>query len=129
MPFVQYFTEGFALHGAYWHDDFGTPRSHGCVNLAPVDAAWLFRFTDPEVPAACALVNHMYQRRAAVPGPAGYRLPGQARAVVADLVHRAYRGPKVLVARMRMTRTRTGRAAIVDLSVGVVRLSGVGGRA
>ena len=37
----------------------------------------------PEVPAACALVNHMYQRRAAVPGPAGYRLPGQARAVVA----------------------------------------------
>ncbi len=52
VPFVQYFTEGFALHGAYWHDDFGTPRSHGCVNLAPVDAAWLFRFTDPEVPAA-----------------------------------------------------------------------------
>ena len=52
VPFVQYFTEGFALHGAYWHDDFGTPRSHGCVNLAPVDAAWLFRWTDPEVPAA-----------------------------------------------------------------------------
>ncbi len=52
VPFVQYFTEGFALHGAYWHDDFGTPRSHGCVNLAPVDAAWLFRWTDPQVPEA-----------------------------------------------------------------------------
>jgi hypothetical protein len=52
VPFVQYFTEGFALHGAYWHDDFGTPRSHGCVNLAPIDAAWLFNWTDPEVPAA-----------------------------------------------------------------------------
>ncbi|MCA9622572.1 MAG: L,D-transpeptidase [Myxococcales bacterium] len=50
VPFVQYFTEGYALHGAYWHDDFGTPRSHGCVNLAPKDAAWLFRWTDPEVP-------------------------------------------------------------------------------
>lgn len=50
VPFVQYFTEGFALHGAYWHDDFGTPRSHGCVNLAPVDAAWLFNWTTPDVP-------------------------------------------------------------------------------
>lgn len=52
VPFVQYFTEGFALHAAYWHDEFGTPRSHGCVNLAPIDAAWLFNWTDPEVPPA-----------------------------------------------------------------------------
>lgn len=51
VPFVQYFNEGYALHAAYWHDDFGTPRSHGCVNLAPVDAAWLFSFTTPDVPA------------------------------------------------------------------------------
>ena len=50
VPFVQYFTEGYALHAAYWHDDFGTPRSHGCVNLAPVDAAWLFGWTTPDVP-------------------------------------------------------------------------------
>lgn len=51
VPFVQYFTDGYALHGAYWHDDFGTPRSHGCVNLAPLDAAWLFSWTTPNVPA------------------------------------------------------------------------------
>ena len=51
VPFVQYFTEGYAFHGAYWHDDFGNPRSHGCVNLAPRDAAWLFRWTDPPVPS------------------------------------------------------------------------------
>jgi hypothetical protein len=50
VPFVQYFTEGYALHAAYWHDDFGTPHSHGCVNLAPRDAAWLFEWTTPEVP-------------------------------------------------------------------------------
>jgi hypothetical protein len=50
VPFVQYFTEGYALHAAYWHDDFGTPRSHGCVNLAPIDAAWLFGWTTPDVP-------------------------------------------------------------------------------
>jgi hypothetical protein len=50
VPFVQYFHKGYALHAAYWHDDFGHAHSHGCVNLAPVDAAWLFRWTDPRVP-------------------------------------------------------------------------------
>jgi hypothetical protein len=50
VPFVQYFNEGFALHGVYWHDDFGRMHSHGCVNLAPRDAAWLFGWTDPRVP-------------------------------------------------------------------------------
>ncbi len=50
VPYVQYFTEGYALHAAYWHDDFGNPRSHGCVNLAPLDASWLFDWTTPGVP-------------------------------------------------------------------------------
>ena len=50
VPFVQYFHKGFALHGTYWHDEFGRVRSHGCVNLAPADAAWLFEWTDPPVP-------------------------------------------------------------------------------
>ncbi len=51
VPYIQYFHEGFALHAAYWHDDFGKPRSHGCVNLTPTDAAFLFEWTDPKVPA------------------------------------------------------------------------------
>jgi hypothetical protein len=50
VPFVQYFHRGFALHGAYWHDEFGKERSHGCINLAPRDSAWLFEWTDPQVP-------------------------------------------------------------------------------
>lgn len=50
VPFVQYFHKGYALHGTYWHDEFGKLRSHGCVNLSPVDAAWLFEWTDPPVP-------------------------------------------------------------------------------
>ncbi len=50
VPYIQYFHEGYALHGAFWHDDFGKPRSHGCINLAPADAAWLFEWTDPIVP-------------------------------------------------------------------------------
>jgi hypothetical protein len=52
VPYVQYFTQGYALHAAYWHDGFGRPRSHGCINLAPIDAQWLFEWTDPPVPEA-----------------------------------------------------------------------------
>ena len=50
VPFVQYFTKGYALHAAYWHNDFGRPRSHGCINLSPADAQFLFGFSDPPVP-------------------------------------------------------------------------------
>lgn len=52
VPYVQYFSEGYALHAAYWHDAFGTPKSHGCINLSPSDARFLFHFTDPPVPMA-----------------------------------------------------------------------------
>jgi hypothetical protein len=50
VPWVQYFAGGFALHAAYWHDDFGQPRSHGCINLAPRDARTLFNRTTPAMP-------------------------------------------------------------------------------
>jgi hypothetical protein len=50
VPYVQYFKDGYALHGAYWHDGFGRPKSHGCINLAPEDARRLFFWTDPPVP-------------------------------------------------------------------------------
>ena len=50
VPWIQYFAAGYALHGAYWHDVFGTPRSHGCINLAPIDARLVFQWTDPPVP-------------------------------------------------------------------------------
>lgn len=48
VPWTMVFHEtGVALHGTYWHDNFGTRMSHGCVNLRSVDAKWLFRWTDP----------------------------------------------------------------------------------
>jgi hypothetical protein len=50
IPYVQYFEDGYALHAAYWHDDFGIPRSHGCINLSPADAKWLFQWTEPQLP-------------------------------------------------------------------------------
>lgn len=50
VPYVQYFENGFALHGSYWHDVFGQPKSHGCVNLAPEDARRIFWWSEPQVP-------------------------------------------------------------------------------
>jgi hypothetical protein len=50
VPYVQYFENGYALHGAYWHDVFGQPKSHGCVNLAPEDARRLFFWSEPQIP-------------------------------------------------------------------------------
>ena len=50
VPWTQYFAGSIALHGAFWHAGFGQVRSHGCVNLSPADARWLFGFTDPKLP-------------------------------------------------------------------------------
>jgi lipoprotein-anchoring transpeptidase ErfK/SrfK len=50
VPLAQVFTDGKALHAAPWHDRFGLPASHGCINLAPADAEWLFAFTSPALP-------------------------------------------------------------------------------
>lgn len=47
VPWNLYFTmEGAVIHGAYWHQNFGTPYSHGCVNLAPNDAKILYEWAD-----------------------------------------------------------------------------------
>ncbi len=48
VPWVSYFTTtGIAIHGVYWHNDFGIPRSHGCVNVPTEAARWLWRWTLP----------------------------------------------------------------------------------
>lgn len=56
VPWVQYFSKGVGLHGAFWHRSFGQVRSHGCVNLAPLDAQRLFWWTGPHVPAGWTAV-------------------------------------------------------------------------
>jgi lipoprotein-anchoring transpeptidase ErfK/SrfK len=57
VPWIEYFASGYALHGAYWHDSFGIPRSHGCVNLSPVDARVVFLWTEPPVPSGWHGIN------------------------------------------------------------------------
>lgn len=44
VPHVMYFYRDYAIHGAYWHNNFGTPMSHGCVNVNLTDAAWLYEW-------------------------------------------------------------------------------------
>lgn len=51
VPWVQFFKGAYGFHAAFWHDDFGVRRSHGCINLAPADARYLFHFTEPVLPA------------------------------------------------------------------------------
>jgi hypothetical protein len=50
VPWTQYFNPPFALHAAFWHERFGEPTSAGCVNVSPIDAQWLFGWSDPKVP-------------------------------------------------------------------------------
>ena len=50
VPWVLYLTQsGISFHGTYWHNDFGTPHSHGCINLSIQAAKWLYRWTSPVV--------------------------------------------------------------------------------
>jgi len=50
VPWVMYFSGSYALHGTFWHSLFGQTRSHGCVNMSPIDARELFFWTEPKLP-------------------------------------------------------------------------------
>jgi lipoprotein-anchoring transpeptidase ErfK/SrfK len=66
VPWCSFFTgTGIAFHGTYWHNDYGRPRSHGCVNLPSMDAKFIYRWTSPVVP----------------PGVDYLHLPGEGTAV------------------------------------------------
>jgi len=44
VPFIMYFYKGYGIHGTYWHNNFGTPMSRGCVNMTIADAEWVYNF-------------------------------------------------------------------------------------
>lgn len=50
VPYVMYFYAGYALHGTYWHNNFGHPMSHGCVNLPTPEAEWFYGWTEIGTP-------------------------------------------------------------------------------
>jgi lipoprotein-anchoring transpeptidase ErfK/SrfK len=45
VPYVMYFYKGYGIHGTYWHNNFGTPMSHGCINLRTEDAGWVYNWS------------------------------------------------------------------------------------
>ncbi|MCY1011068.1 L,D-transpeptidase [Nannocystis pusilla] len=57
VPWTMFFSGSYALHGAFWHRSFGAVRSHGCVNLGPSDARWLFHWSTPLLPEGWHGVN------------------------------------------------------------------------
>ena len=62
VPWVQYYKGSYALHGAWWHNDFGRPKSHGCVNLSPPDAKRMFDWMDPQMPDGWYAVTSYYPK-------------------------------------------------------------------
>ena len=44
VPFIMYFYKGYGLHGTYWHNNFGQPMSHGCVNMPTPEAEWAYNW-------------------------------------------------------------------------------------
>ncbi len=50
VPYTMYFYSGYGIHGTYWHDNFGTPMSHGCVNMRTSEAEWVFNFSEVGTP-------------------------------------------------------------------------------
>jgi lipoprotein-anchoring transpeptidase ErfK/SrfK len=60
VPYTMYFYQGYGIHGAYWHDNFGHPMSHGCVNMKIEDAGRLFSWANPPVPSN---VNSIYSNK------------------------------------------------------------------
>jgi len=57
VPWTQFYGNDLALHTSYWHDGFGRPRSHGCVNLSPRDARFLYFWSDPNLPHGWSMSN------------------------------------------------------------------------
>lgn len=49
VPYTMYFHNGFGIHGTYWHNNFGHPMSHGCVNMRTPDAEMIFNWSDPQI--------------------------------------------------------------------------------
>ena len=50
VPYTMYYSSGYALHGTYWHNNFGRPMSHGCVNLPAGEARWFFEWAPVGTP-------------------------------------------------------------------------------
>jgi len=105
VPFVIFFWQGFALHAAYWHDGFGIQQSHGCLNLSPLDARWVFSFIRPRLPPGFTAVYETKTHPGSV-----IRLRGLSRHIKTDVVqHLAGQARRAQRNARRAARTSRGR--------------------
>ena len=93
VPWTMFYDRDYAVHTSYWHDGFGSERSHGCVNLSPHDARVLYHWSSPDVPPGWTTVYgnvdapgslvRVRSRRMPEPGFRGYAATLRANRVVA----------------------------------------------
>lgn len=57
VPYVMYFYKGYGIHGAYWHNNFGHPMSHGCINMSIADAQKVFDWATPALPEGKSVIK------------------------------------------------------------------------
>lgn len=57
VPYTMYFYKAFGIHGTYWHNNFGHPMSHGCVNMRTPDAEKLFHWADPVIASSQNMIR------------------------------------------------------------------------
>ncbi len=57
VQFVQFFNKGISFHSTYWHNNFGNPMSHGCVNMTLTDAETLYYWANPEMPPGVRILR------------------------------------------------------------------------
>lgn len=62
VPWTQFYSKDLALHTSYWHDGFATQRSHGCVNLSPLDSRFMYFWSDPQVPLGWSMAHGTQER-------------------------------------------------------------------
>ncbi len=87
VPWTMFFAKDFAFHTAYWHDKFGDPRSHGCVNLSPRDARALYDWALPDVPAGWTMAHGIFERPGSIVRIHGRQAPATEYRGYAKVVH------------------------------------------
>jgi hypothetical protein len=79
VPHALFFHREQGFHGTFWHDRFGTPVSHGCVNLSLADAEWLFDWAPPRLPPGWHAVTPLAGQESLWPFPGWKRAYPNAR--------------------------------------------------
>jgi len=89
VPWTMFFARDFAFHTAYWHDRFGEARSHGCVNISPRDARWLWEWAEPGVPPGWSMAAGIAEEPGTLVKIHGAQAPATSYRGYARVVHEA----------------------------------------